>query len=82
MKLSNLVPDMENRFSRLGNLREYAAYLKSHGEYKDYSTRLAWDCLHTAYTPDDICEWYNKYGCVDTHITTAAKAALRNLGIL
>ncbi len=82
MKLSNLVPEMEKRFARIVNLREYAASLKSSGEYNDYNTRLAWDCLYTAYTSAEMCEWYTKYGCTDTHITTAAKAALRNMEIL
>lgn len=82
MKLSKLVPDMEKRFSRLNKLKEYAAYLKAHGTYNDYNTRLAWDCLRVAFTPDEICEWYTAYGCHDTHISTAAKAALRNIGIL
>lgn len=82
MKLSNLVPEMEKRFARITNLREYAAALKSGGEYNDYNKRLAWDCLYTVYTSAEMCEWYAEYGSNDTHITTAAKAALRNMGIL
>lgn len=82
MKLSKLVPEMESRFSRIPNLREYAAALKSSGEYRVYETRLAWACLRCAFKTSEICGWYDKYGCQYTHITTAAKAALRNLAIL
>lgn len=82
MKLSKLVPEMESRFSRITDLKEYAAGLKSSGEYRVYETRLAWDCLRCAFKTSEICEWYGEYGCTDTHITTAAKAALRNLAIL
>ena len=82
MKLSKLVPEMEKRFYRITNLNEYADALKSSGEYRVYDTRLAWDCLRCAFKTYEICAWYDEYGCNDTHITTAAKAALRNLSIL
>lgn len=82
MKLSKLVPEMERRFFRITDLREYAAALKSSGQYRVYETRLAWDCLRCAFKPSEICAWYDEYGCNDTHITTAAKAALRKLSIL
>lgn len=82
MKLSKLVPEMEKRFSRITNLKEYADALKSSGEYRVYETRLAWDCLRCAFKTSEICTWYDEYECHDTHITSAAKAALRNLSIL
>lgn len=82
MKLKDKVPFMVERFSRINNLESYTEKLKATGNYKDFGTRLAWDCIHATIPSETVCDWYDKYNCNDNHITTAAKAALKNMGIL
>ena len=78
MKLqSELMPLKERLSAILPKIQEYAPSLKASGEYKDFETRLAWDCLRAVTRSSVICEWYNKYDCNDSHIDTLAKQALR-----
>ena len=77
MKLANELDFVVDRFKQIKNLEEYAVELKKYGLYKDFETRLAWDCLRKTISSGIICEWYNKYNCTDEHITTLAKKALR-----
>lgn len=55
----------------------YARQLKEGGGYKDFAVRLSWDILRAVVSTGEICSWYDKYGCNDSHITTLAKAALK-----
>lgn len=83
MKLKAELAPLVTRMRQVEGLAEYARQLKSAGGYKDYEVRLAWDALRAATPTKTICTWYDKYGATDAHITTLAKAALRqvlNLG--
>lgn len=82
MKLKSEIPYINRMFSQISNLTEYAEKLKETGNYKDFGTRLAWDCIRATIPSEIICGWYDKYNCNDDHITTAAKAVLREMGIL
>lgn len=77
MKLANELDFVVEKFKQIKNLEDYAKKLKEYGIYKDYETRLAWDCLRMTVPSTTICEWYEKYGCNDDHITTLAKKALK-----
>ena len=77
MKLQTELDNIVQKFKQIRNLEEYAAQLKKCGDYKDFETRLAWDCLRMTVSTDTICEWYNKYNCTDDHITTLVKKALK-----
>ena len=78
MKLqSELMPLKERLSTILPKIREYAPALETSGEYKDFETRLAWDCLRAVTPSSVVCEWYKKYDCNDSHIDTLAKKALR-----
>lgn len=77
MKLAQELESVVEKFKRIDNLEEYADALKKSGEYNDFETRLAWDCLRATVPAETICDWYEKYNCNDTHITTLAKAALK-----
>ena len=77
MKLAAELDFVVEKFKQIKNLEEYAEVLRKSGNYKDFETRLAWDCLHRTVSTDTICEWYNKYNCTDDHITTLAKKALK-----
>lgn len=77
MKLANELDFVVEKFKQIKNLESYAAALKKSGKYKDFETRLAWDCLHRTIPASTICEWYEKYDCTDDHITTLVKKALK-----
>ena len=79
MKLQNELDFVCARFKTLRGVPEYAAALKESGAYNDYITRLAWDLLRLTVRSDTICQWYVNYKCNDTHITTLAKRALRDV---
>lgn len=81
MKLKNELDYTVNQFKKIKNLESYAEKLKETGNYKDFGTRLAWDCIHATIPSEIVCGWYDKYNCNDDHITTMAKAALRELKI-
>lgn len=82
MKLRNELPYIRERFSMISDLYAYAICLKASGDYKNFGTRLAWDCIHASIPTKVICSWYDKYKCNDDHITTAAKAVLKEMGVL
>ena len=77
MKLAAELDFVVEKFKQIKNLEEYTTKLKEYGKYKDFETRLAWDCLRKTVSTDTICEWYDKYNCNDEHITTLVKKALR-----
>ena len=80
MKLAPELGLVVEKFKQIRNLESYAEELKKSGNYNDFETRLAWDCLRLTVPSSTICEWYEKYNCNDTHITTLAKAALKIAG--
>lgn len=82
MKLKSELPFIREKFALIPNLPEYAKELKAKGNYRSFETRLAWDCLRATISSEIICDWYKKYDCNDDHITTAAKAVLKERGIL
>lgn len=82
MKLRSEIPYVRERFSKIKNLQEYAVSLKANGNYKDFGTRLAWDCIYCSIPSEIVCGWYDKYNCNDNHITTLAKAVLREMEVL
>lgn len=77
MKLAAELDFVVEKFKQIKNLEEYAVDLQKYGLYKDFETRLAWDCLRKTIPASTICEWYDKYDCNDDHITTLAKKALK-----
>ena len=80
MKLAPELDFLVEKFKQIRNLESYAEELKKSGNYNDFETRLAWDCLRLTVPSSTICEWYEKYNCNDTNITTLAKAALKIAG--
>ena len=77
MKLANELDFVVAKFKQIRDLESYAKKLKEYGQYDDFETRLAWDCLRMTIPSSTICEWYEKYGCNDDHITTLVKKALK-----
>ena len=82
MKLKSEIHYVTERFSKIKNLQEYAVSLKANGNYNDFGTRLAWDCIRATIPIETVCDWFDKYNCHDDHITTAAKAVLREMEVL
>lgn len=77
MKLAQELEAVAEKFEKIDNLEEYAETLKKSGDYNDFETRLAWDCLWATVPTDTIYGWIEKYKCTGAHITTLAKAALK-----
>ena len=83
MKLKNEIPTIRAAFEpNEQRIKQYAADLRANGKYKDFGTRLAWDCLYALIGTEQICKWYTLYNCHDNHITTAARAVLKELNVL
>lgn len=83
MKLQNEYDYIRNKFeNNLAKIKEYAPKLKQSNNYKDYKTRLVWDCLRAFIGINIICNWYDMYDCNDVHITTVGKKVLKDLGII
>lgn len=81
MKLKALLPEVLSRFSEvsLSSVMMHIDDVKAEGKYKNLETRIAWDLMHTTFTPSEICEWYKQYDCNDDHITTLAKEAMHKV---
>jgi hypothetical protein len=77
MKLTQELDGLVQKFKQIKNPEEYAEQLKATGNYKDFETRLAWDCLRATVPVEVRCSWYEKYDCNDDHITTLVKKALK-----
>lgn len=63
-------------------IRTYAALLRETGDFRNFETRLAWDCLRRYVGIGTLTAWYEKHACTDKHITTLGIHALRELGVL
>lgn len=83
MKLQKELPIVIETFNKhLEKITEYAAVLKESGDYNDFNTRLAFDCLRAFIGTKTICELYDKYNCHDSHIKTLGIKALKELNII
>lgn len=83
MKLQAEFENIKKVFSlNINKIKEYAPCLKASGDYKDFETRLTWECLHAFVGCTTICKWYEQYNCNNTHITTVGKRALKELGVI
>lgn len=83
IKLSPELPFVLEKFQpNLDRIRAYAALLRETGDYRNFETRLAWDCLRRYIGIGTITSWYEKHACTDKHITTLGIHALRKLGVL
>lgn len=83
MKLQKELDYVKTQFSNnLEKIKEYAPKLKESKQYKDFETRLVWDCIRAFVGSGTVCLWYEKYNCNDTHITTLGKKALKELGVI
>jgi hypothetical protein len=83
MKLQKELPLVIETFNKnLERIKEYASVLKESGNYNDFNTRLAFDCLRAFVGTKTMCSWYEKYNCTDAHIKTLGIKALKELNII
>lgn len=85
MKLEKELPLAIIRIEALKKRCDVIAYrenLRIHGEYKDFTTRFINDIKAAVLKSDEVCAWYEKYQCNDTHITSLMKEACKQTGIL
>lgn len=58
-------------------LMYYTKHIIEQGDYKDLGTRIAHDVKSAVIPASEICRWYDKYDCNDTHVTTLFKKVLK-----
>ena len=67
---------------RKDKIKDYIPKLKASGEYKDFETRLIFDCLYAFIGSKKMCNWIDKYNCTTTHIKTLGKRVLKDLELI
>lgn len=80
MKLDNLYNDVANKVVACipeQMLLDHVRTVQSSGKYKNLTVRIVNDIKYAVFSPATICEWYDKYNCNDTHITTLFKKVVR-----
>ena len=83
MKLQKEFETVKKQFAdNLEKIKEYAPALKASGQYNNFEIRLAHDCLRAFVGTKTMCEWYEKYNCNDSHITTLGKKVLKELKVI
>lgn len=83
IKLSPELPFVLEKFQpNIDRIRSYAVHLRETGDYRNFETRLAWDCLRRYVGIGTLTSWYEKHACTDKHITALGIHALRKLGVL
>lgn len=72
--------DLRTRLEPIApKLAAHAAGLKGDPKVKDLQTRVTWDAFHA--TRIQSAYSYQEFDYLDTHITTATRAALKSLGV-
>ena len=60
-------------------VKAYAEQVKASGDYRNFETRITNDILAACIPVPTRCEWYEKYSCNDTHITTLARSCVSEI---
>ena len=82
MKLQNELSTMVDKFDQLKEqIKIYAPKLYASKDYKDFVTRLSYDCFHAAYRGEERCSYYDHLqeaypGFTDQHLKTLLRTAL------
>ena len=81
MKLENEREYVLNQMRKLdaAQVREYAENVKKSGDYQNFEIRITNDILAACIPTPTRCEWYEKYSCNDTHITTLARSCVKEI---
>ena len=80
MKLDKMYKDVTNRVTEKITEDKLIAYIDAitkEKEYKDLAVRVASGVGMAIFQPAEICEWYDKYNCNDSHIMTLFKKVIR-----
>jgi hypothetical protein len=81
MKLKPILEETIAKFRTIPQeqLIQHATAVFQSKRYKDFETRIAWDCLRAVVSSAEICGWYRTFDCQDTHLDTLAKTALKEI---
>ena len=81
MKLENEKQFVLNQMRKLDaeKVKAYAENVKASGDYRNFETRITNDILAACIPVSVRCDWYGKYNCNDTHITTLAKSCVNEV---
>ena len=79
LKLEELKPEVLKRIQKIDKekLVKYAEELKASKNYNNFATRFANDVKRACFSCAEICSWYDKYNCHDTHITSLFVSVLK-----
>ena len=55
----------------------HAEYLRQNKDYKSFNVRFCCDVIRACFGTAEMCKWYDKYNCHDSHITTLAIAGIK-----
>ena len=82
MKLKAIYDEVEQRVIEkvdANMLEDYIKEVAIHGDYKDLFVRIPNDVKNTVFEASEVCEWYDKYGCNDNHITTLFRKIIQEI---
>lgn len=81
MKLENEKQFVLNQMRKLDaeKVKAYAAQVKASGDFKNFETRIVNDIIKAVIPVYTLCNWYEKYNCNDSHITTLAKSCVNEI---
>lgn len=85
LKLEKELPNVIERIEILKSKTDVIAYrekLKASGNYNNFTVRFANDIKYAILTPNELCEWYDKYQCTDKHITSLMVTACKQTNII
>ena len=85
LKLEKELPNVIERIEILKSKTDVIAYrekLKASGKYNNFTVRFANDIKYAILTPNELCEWYDKYQCTDKHITNLMVTACKQTNII
>lgn len=85
LKLEKELPNVIERIEILKNKTNVIAYreeLRVRGTYKDFNVRFVNAIKCAILSPNEVCEWYDKYQCTDKHITSLMLTACKQTDII
>lgn len=86
MKLTNIIPETEKRFTLLRSKIDLKNYfevaLQNHYYARDFETWAAIALINALYKASEICDLYRQYNCNDSHFVSLGKYFLRKYELI
>lgn len=85
LKLEKELPNVIERIEELKNKADVIKYreeLRVRGEFKNFNVRFVNAIKCAILSPNEVCDWYDKYQCTDRHITSLMLTACKQTNII